>query len=109
MNIAKTLLVAIALNLSTGVAVMAQDKASKSELRAMAVESCLEAAKEKYGADSVVDTEEFAKVYRNTSRVRWHSSLKGMTVQMKIKPQSKRKGKYTCLVRTDRSVSFFKA
>lgn len=109
MNIAKTLLLAVTLNLSAGAAVMAQEKASKSELRAIAVESCLAAAKEKYGVDSVVDSEDFAKVYRNSSRVRWHSSLKGMTVKMKIKPESKRKGKYTCLVKSDKSVSFFKA
>lgn len=108
MNVAKSLIVAVSLNLLTGVAVMAQEKASKSELRAMAVETCHAAAKEKYGDNAIVDSDEFAKVYRDVSRVKWHRSLKGMVLNMKIKPESKRKSKYTCLVKTDRTVTFFK-
>ena len=109
MNIAKTLVVAVVLNLLATASVMAEEMASKSELRAIAVEACLTAAKDKYGAESVIDSDEIAKVYRDTSRVRWNRGLKGMVVKMKIKPQSKRKAKYNCLVKTDKSVRFFKA
>lgn len=109
MNIAKTLAVVVTLNLLVTASVMAQEKTTKSELRAIAVEACLTAAKNKYGAESVADSDEFAKVYRDTSRIRWNRGLKGMVVKMKIKPQSQRKAKYTCLVKADKSVRFFKA
>lgn len=109
MSIAKHLIVAISINLLAASAVMAEERATKSELRAIAVEACHIAAEEKYGDGAVVDADESAKVHRDASRVKWHRSLKGMVVNMKIKPDSKRKAKYTCLVKTDKSVTFFKA
>ncbi|GAB5379438.1 MAG: hypothetical protein Alis3KO_28340 [Aliiglaciecola sp.] len=109
MNMAKYLFIALTINLSAVTASMAEDRATKSELRAMAVEACHIAAEEKYGDGSVIDADESAKVQRDASRVKWHRSLKGMVVNMKIKPDSKRKASYTCLVKTDRTITFFKA
>ena len=109
MKTAKYLALIATINFLFALPVSAEQKATKSELRAMAVETCLNEAQNRYGENSVVDSDELASVYRDASRVRWNRGLKGMMVKMKIKPDSKRKAKYTCVVKTDKSVQFFKA
>ena len=100
MKITKTVLVAALLNLSVGMAAHAQDELSEAELREIAVETCQTSAKARYGDDSIVGMEKRAK---------WKGDLNGVMVKMRIKAESKPKRNYFCVVKTDKSVSFFKA
>ena len=73
---------------------------SKTEVKSQAVELCQDAAKKRYGENSVLSIGKKAK---------WDNSLKGASVRLKIKPESKRATKYSCTVYVDKSVTFSKA
>jgi hypothetical protein len=109
MKFAKPLLIAAAVNLSFAMASQAQEELSKEQLKEIAFDSCVESAKSRYGAESIVDFDKLAKTYSSKKRIKWQSGLSGVTVNMKIKPEKKRKAKYICLVKTDKTVEFFKS
>jgi hypothetical protein len=73
---------------------------SKEEVKSKAVEMCQEAAESRYGENSVVSIGKKAK---------WNNSLKGASVRLKIKPESKRKANYSCIVYVDKKVTFSKS
>lgn len=73
---------------------------TKDELKSQAVDMCQEAAKNRYGENSVVSISKKAK---------WNNSLKGASVRLKIKPESKRKSNYSCIVYVDKKVTFSKS
>lgn len=109
MKIAKSLLLIVGVSLFSSTAVYAHSHLSKEEVKAQAVELCVNEAQKRYGKDSIVYRDEKAKLNRDPSRAKWNKSLKGATVKMRIKPESKRTSKYSCLVKTDRTITFFKA
>ena len=105
----KPVIAAVLFNVAFIPAAMADGHLSKSEVKAQAVQMCHAEAEKKYGVDSIVYSDDKAKISRDTSRAKWNKSLKGAMVKMKIKPKSKRAYKYNCLVKTDKTITFFKA
>jgi predicted negative regulator of RcsB-dependent stress response len=73
---------------------------SKEEVKSKAVEMCQQAAQSRYGENSVLSISKKAK---------WDNSLKGASVRLKIKPESKRKSNYSCIVYVDKKVTFSKS
>ena len=108
MNLVKTLVIAAVLNTAAGTVAMAQDNLSKAEVKEQAVDICHTEAQRRYGENAIVYSDETARYSRDTSRAKWNKSLRGAMVKMRIKGKSKRSTKYECLVKTDRTVTFFK-
>lgn len=109
MKIVKSAVFACVFNLAAIPAVLADSHLSKAEVKAQAVEMCVTEAEKRYGENAIVYKDEQARIERDPSRAKWNKSLQGAMVKMKIKPQSKRTSKYSCLVKTDRTITFFKS
>jgi hypothetical protein len=85
--------------MTAGLSSVSAAEMSKDEVKSQAVEMCQEAAKERYGENSVISVSKKAK---------WNNSLRGASVKLKIKPESKRKSNYSCIVYVDKKVTFSK-
>ena len=85
--------------LTVGLSSASAREMTKEEVKSQAVEMCQEAAKSRYGENSVVSISKKAK---------WNNSLKGASVKLKIKPEAKRKSSYSCIVYVDEKVTFSK-
>ena len=96
----KPLAIACVVNLFASSVVLAQTKLTKSEVKDQAIEICQTEAKKRYGEDSI----KFIG-----SKAKWKNGMDGALVKMKIKPQSKRVSKYSCVLQTDTLVKFYKA
>ena len=96
----KPLLIACLLNVIASSAVLAQTNLTKSEVKAQTIEACQTEAKRRYGEDSI----KFI-----STKVKWNSGMGGALVKMKLKPQSKRVTKYSCVLQQDQLVKFYKA
>ena len=96
----KPLVIACVLNVIGTSAVLAQTELTKSEVKAQAIEACQAEAKKRYGEDSI-------KYIGN--KAKWMNGMGGASVKMKVKPQSKRITKYSCVLQKDQLVKFYKA
>jgi hypothetical protein len=96
----KPLVIACVLNVLGSSVVFAQNDFTKNEMKSQAVEACQIAAKKRYGEDSI-------KYISN--KTKWMDAMGGASVKMKIKPQSKRVTKYSCVLQKDSLVKFYKA
>ena len=85
----------------------ADNHLTQQEVKEQAAKLCLAEAEKKYGVGAVLDKDK-ARIIRDPSRAKWNKSLQGAMVKMKIKPQAKRANKYACLLKTDKSITFFK-
>lgn len=95
----KPLVIACVLNLIASSAVLAKTELSREEVKAQAIEACQVEAKKRYGEDSI-------KYIAN--KVRWMNGMGGALVKMKIRPESKRTTKYSCVMQQDNLVKFYK-
>jgi hypothetical protein len=95
----KPLLLACVINVIGSSAVLAQTELTKSEVKAQAIEACQTEAKKRYGQDSI-------KFIGN--KVKWKNGMGGALVKMKVKPESKRVTKYSCVLQKDKLVKFYK-
>ena len=96
----KPLILACVINLVGSSAVLAQAELTKSEVRAQAVEACQTEAIKRFGEDSVKSI---------GSKTKWKKAMGGAVVKMRVKPQSKRVIKYSCVLQKDKTVKFYKA
>ena len=96
----KPLIIACVLNVIGTSAVLAQTELTKSEVKAQAIEACQTEAKKRYGEDSIQYI---------GSKVKWMKAMGGASVKMKVKPESKRVTKYSCVLQKDKLVKFYKA
>ena len=79
---------------------LAQTELSKDEVKAQVIEACQTEAKARYGDDSI---------HYISSKVKWMRAMGGASVKMKVKPESKRIVKYSCVLQQDKLVKFYKA
>lgn len=96
----KPLVIACVLNAISSSAVLAQVELTKDEAKAQAVEACQTEAQKRYGEGSVQYI---------SSKVKWMKGMGGALVKMKVKPESKRVTKYSCVLQKDKLVKFYKA
>jgi hypothetical protein len=96
----KPLVITCVLNVIGCSAVMAQTELTKSEVKAQVIEACQIEAKKRYGEDSI---------HYIGKKVKWKNGMGGALVKMKVKPESKRVTKYSCVLQTDKRVKFYKA
>lgn len=78
----------------------AQAELTKTQAKEQAIETCQNEAKSRYGESSIKSVGKKAK---------WVKDLKGASINLKIKPKSKRASKYSCVLGLDNSVTFYKA
>jgi hypothetical protein len=97
----KPLLIACVLNVICTSAVLAQAELelTKDEAKAQAIEACQTEAKKRYGDDSIQYI---------SNKVKWIKGMDGAAVKIKVKPQSKRVTKYSCVLQKDKLVKFYK-
>jgi len=96
----KPFLIACVINVIGSSAVLAQAELTKEEVKSQAIEACQTEAKKRYGEDSIQYI---------GSKVKWMKSMGGASVKIKVKPQSKRVAKYSCVLQKDTIVKFYKA
>jgi hypothetical protein len=80
--------------------VLAQAELSKDDAKAQVIEACQAEAKARYGDDSI---------HYISSKVKWMKAMGGASVKMKLKPESKRVVKYSCVLQTDSLIKFYKS
>ena len=95
----KPIVIACALNVIGSSAVLAQTELTKDEVKAQAVAACQTEAKKRYGEDSIQYI---------SNKTKWMSGMGGAAVKMKVKPESKRTTKYSCVLQQDKLVKFYK-
>ena len=101
----KPLVIACVLHIIGTTAVVAQTQLTtqiqltKKEVKAIAVEVCQAEAKKRFGQDSIKHIGNKAK---------WMNGMGGASVKIKVKPQSKRVTKYSCVLQRDKLVKFYK-
>ena len=95
----KPLVIACVLNVIGTSAVLAQDELTKDEVKAQVIEACQTEAKLRYGEDSIQYI---------SKKVKWKNGMGGALVKMKVKPNSKRATKYSCVLQQDKLVKFYK-
>jgi hypothetical protein len=96
----KPLLMACTLNVIVSSAAIAQAELSKEEVKDQVIEACQNEAKRSYGEDSIQYI---------SHKTKWMKAMGGASVKMKIKPESKRVTKYSCVLQQDKVVKFYKA
>jgi hypothetical protein len=96
----KPFVIACVLNVIGSSAVLAQNELTKDEVKSQVVEACQTEAKKRYGEESV----EYI-----SSKVKWMKAMGGARVKMKVKPESKRTTKYSCVLQQDMAVVFYKS
>lgn len=98
----KPLAIACVLNVLGSSAVLAQTQLTKDEVKAQVIEACQAQAKKRYGEDSIQ--------YIGT-KVKWMKAMDGASVKMKVKakPGSNRVTKYSCVLKKNTFVKFYKA
>jgi hypothetical protein len=95
----KPLLIACVLNVIGTSAVLAQTELTKDEAKIQVIDACEVEAKKRYGEDSVQYI---------SSKVKWMKAMGGAAVKMKVKPDTKRVTKYSCVLQQDQLVRFYK-
>jgi len=95
----KPLVIACVLNVIGSSAVLAQTELTKGETKTQVIEACQTEAKKRYGEDSIQYI---------SSKVKWMKAMGGASVKMKVKPESKRVTKYSCVLQQDQVVKFYK-
>lgn len=96
----KPLVIVCVLSLVGSSVALAETMLTKSDAKSQAVEICQTEAKKRYGDDSIKSIGKYAK---------WQDGMNGAAVKMKIKPQSKRLSKYSCVLQTNNLIKFYKA
>ena len=96
----KPLFIAFVLNAIGSSAVLAQTELTKTEAKAQAIETCQIEAKKRYGEDSIQYI---------GNKTKWMDGMGGASVKMKIRSQSRRVTKYSCVLQKDSVVKFYKA
>jgi hypothetical protein len=95
----KSLVIASVLSVLGSSAVLAQTDLTKDEAKTQVIEACQTEAKKRYGEDSIQYI---------SSKVKWMKAMGGASVKMKVKPESKRVTKYSCVLQQDTLVKFYK-
>lgn len=96
----KPLAAACIVNIMATSAVLANVELTKDQAKTQVVEACQVEAKKRYGDGSVKYI---------SSKVKWMKAMGGAAVKMKVKPESKRVTKYSCVLQQDKRVKFYKA
>jgi hypothetical protein len=95
----KPLVIACVFNVVASSSVLAQTELTKDEAKTQAIEACQTEAKKRYGEDSVQYI---------ATKVKWMKGMGGAAVKMKVKPESKRVTKFSCVLQKDSVVKFYK-
>jgi hypothetical protein len=95
----KPLLIAIVINVIGSSSALAQNELTKDEVKNQVIEACQTEAKKRYGEDSI----EYI-----SNKTKWMKAMGGALVKMKVKPESKRVTKYSCVLQQDSLVKFYK-
>lgn len=96
----KPLFIACVLSVIASSSAVAQTELTKDEVKAQVIEACQTQAKKLYGDDSI---------HYISNKTKWMKALGGALVKMKVKPESKRVTKYSCVLQQDSIVKFYKA
>jgi len=96
----KPLFIVCVLNVVGSSTAIAQAELTRDEVQAQVIEACQTEAKKRYGEDSI----EYI-----SHKTKWMKAMGGALVKMKVKPESKRVTKYSCVLQQDSVVRFYKA
>ena len=95
----KPLVIACVLNVIGSSAVIAQTELTKNEAKTQVIEACQIEAKKRYGKNSIKYI---------GKKTKWMNGMSGASVKMRVKLESKRAIKYSCVLQTDKLVKFYK-